>query len=46
VLVNWTWNYFRYDRANRLVTDDDPVAANAGDAAPDERDRTAVEAHR
>jgi NADH dehydrogenase len=21
VLVNWTWNYFRYDRANRLVTD-------------------------
>jgi NADH dehydrogenase len=22
VLVNWTWNYFRYDRANRLVTDD------------------------
>ena len=22
VLVNWTWNYFRYDRASRLVTDD------------------------
>ena len=22
VLVNCTWNYFRYDRANRLVTDD------------------------
>jgi NADH dehydrogenase len=21
VLLNWTWNYFRYDRANRLVTD-------------------------
>ena len=21
VLVNWVWNYFRYDRANRLVTD-------------------------
>jgi NADH dehydrogenase len=21
VLVNWIWNYFRYDRANRLVTD-------------------------
>ena len=21
VLVNWTWNYFRYDRASRLVTD-------------------------
>lgn len=21
VLVNWAWNYFRYDRANRLVTD-------------------------
>ncbi len=21
VLVNWTWNYFRYDRAIRLVTD-------------------------
>ncbi|HXH81568.1 MAG TPA: NAD(P)/FAD-dependent oxidoreductase, partial [Candidatus Tectomicrobia bacterium] len=21
VLVNWTWNYVRYDRANRLVTD-------------------------
>lgn len=20
-LVNWAWNYFRYDRANRLVTD-------------------------
>lgn len=27
VLVNWTWNYFRYDRANRLVTDDPDVAA-------------------
>ncbi len=24
VLVNWIWNYFRYDRANRLVTDDPP----------------------
>jgi NADH dehydrogenase len=22
VLLNWTWNYFRYDRASRLVTDD------------------------
>ncbi len=21
VLTNWVWNYFRYDRANRLVTD-------------------------
>ncbi len=21
VLINWVWNYFRYDRANRLVTD-------------------------
>jgi NADH dehydrogenase len=21
VLTNWIWNYFRYDRANRLVTD-------------------------
>jgi len=26
VLVNWTWNYFRYDRANRLVTDDPPLS--------------------
>ncbi|MHB8375738.1 MAG: NAD(P)/FAD-dependent oxidoreductase [Dehalococcoidia bacterium] len=24
VLVNWAWNYFRYDRANRLVTDTAP----------------------
>jgi len=24
VLLNWTWNYFRYDRASRLVTDDIP----------------------
>lgn len=24
VLLNWTWNYFRYDRASRLVTDDSP----------------------
>jgi NADH dehydrogenase len=23
VLVNWTWNYFTYDRAARLLTDDD-----------------------
>jgi NADH dehydrogenase len=22
VLLNWTWNYFRYDRASRLVADD------------------------
>jgi len=22
VLLNWTWNYVRYDRASRLVTDD------------------------
>ena len=22
VVLNWTWNYFRYDRANRLVTDE------------------------
>jgi len=22
VLLNWTWNYLRYDRASRLVTDD------------------------
>jgi len=22
VLLNWTWNYVRYDRANRLLTDD------------------------
>jgi NADH dehydrogenase len=21
VLLNWTWNYFRYDRASRFVTD-------------------------
>ncbi len=20
--MNWTWNYFHYDRANRLVTDE------------------------
>lgn len=27
VLTNWVWNYFRYDRANRLVTDrpDQPI---------------------
>jgi NADH dehydrogenase len=31
VLVNWIWNYFRYDRANRLVTDDEPIAPNPGD---------------
>src|SRR5437879_10605636 len=30
VLVNWTWNYFRYDRANRLVTDDPPLSKAAG----------------
>ena len=30
VLVNWTWNYFRYDRANRLVTDDIPLPTRAG----------------
>ncbi len=30
VLVNWAWNYFRYDRANRLVTDTAaPVAPTA-----------------
>ncbi|MCU1392947.1 MAG: FAD-dependent pyridine nucleotide-disulfide oxidoreductase, partial [Ilumatobacteraceae bacterium] len=23
VLVNWTWNYFTYDRAARLLTEDD-----------------------
>jgi NADH dehydrogenase len=23
VLLNWTWNYVRYDRANRLITDDE-----------------------
>ena len=33
VLVNWIWNYFRYDRANRLVTDVEPAVANAEDAA-------------
>jgi NADH dehydrogenase len=22
VLLNWAWNYIRYDRASRLVTDD------------------------
>jgi NADH dehydrogenase len=40
VLVNWAWNYFRYDRANRLVTDDARVfqgevreTDGAGDAA-------------
>jgi NADH dehydrogenase len=28
VLLNWTWNYFRYDRASRLLLDDpdDPTA--------------------
>lgn len=31
VLVNWTWNYFRYDRANRLVTDLEPLIPNADD---------------
>jgi NADH dehydrogenase len=46
VLVNWTWNYFRYDRANRLVTDDEPIVANADDAAGDARERGAVEARR
>jgi NADH dehydrogenase len=25
VLTNWIWNYFRYDRANRLVTDRVPT---------------------
>jgi len=32
VLVNWTWNYFRYDRANRLVTDREPPDVNRDDA--------------
>lgn len=32
VLVNWTWNYFRYDRANRLVTDREPLAPNPEDS--------------
>jgi NADH dehydrogenase len=27
VLVNWTWNYFRYDRANRLITDNTTTPA-------------------
>ncbi len=21
LLVNWTWNYIRYDRANQIITD-------------------------
>jgi len=37
VLLNWAWNYFRYDRANRLVTDREPLLPNAGDGlTPDE----------
>jgi len=41
VLLNWIWNYFRYDRANRLVTDREPLAPNLEDAAgqTDERQR-------
>jgi NADH dehydrogenase len=41
VLVNWTWNYFRYDRANRLVTDRPELTAVAG-----RRERERVEAGR
>jgi NADH dehydrogenase len=36
VLVNWIWNYFRYDRANRLVTD---TTGRRG-RAPDDRSAT------
>jgi NADH dehydrogenase len=43
VLVNWTWNYFRYDRANRLVTDDDDVAFEPERA---EREHEPTIAHR
>ncbi|HZP56683.1 MAG TPA: NAD(P)/FAD-dependent oxidoreductase [Dehalococcoidia bacterium] len=32
VLVNWAWNYFRYDRANRLVTDSEPGPAHEAPA--------------
>jgi NADH dehydrogenase len=46
VLVNWIWNYFRYDRANRLVTEDEPILANADDASGDARERAPVEARR
>lgn len=43
VLVNWTWNYFRYDRANRLVTDDidpfhEPMAVSWDGARSHEED--------
>lgn len=41
VLVNWMWNYFRYDRANRLVTDFPglpPRLGSVDDAARAERD--------
>jgi NADH:ubiquinone reductase (H+-translocating) len=40
VLVNWVWNYFRYDRANRLVTDESILMARAGlpDGVPDRRE--------
>lgn len=35
VLVNWIWNYFRYDRANRLVTDTSDAHARSADIPAD-----------
>jgi NADH dehydrogenase len=39
VLMNWAWNYVRYDRANRLVTDHVPAPQPAdgrrGEAPPE-----------
>ena len=34
VLVNWIWNYFQYDRANRLVTDRLEPRRSAANTAP------------
>ena len=41
VLTNWIWNYFRYDRANRLVTDAAPplAALRGGNGASPSRSR-------
>jgi NADH dehydrogenase len=31
VLLNWAWNYVRYDRAHRIIPDDGP---SSGDYTP------------
>jgi NADH dehydrogenase len=44
VLTNWVWNYFRYDRANRLVTDlppaDDATSPSNGASTNGRRSQT------